>query len=82
MRGSKRACPWIPSEIFWPRIYANERGLDLRSSAWIRGYFLSSPDPYPINLHLLRKDSAAVGIADEVSAHRDIEEDEEWSLKL
>ena len=43
---------------------------------------LVTPDSHPINLHLLRKHSAAVGIADEISANRDVEDDEEWALKL
>jgi hypothetical protein len=43
---------------------------------------LVSPDPHPVNLHLLRKYSCAVGTADEVSANRDVEKDEERALKL
>ena len=41
-----------------------------------------SPNAHPINLHLLWKYSAAVGIADEVSTYSHVEENEEWSLKL
>src|ERR1043166_564805 len=43
---------------------------------------LSSPHSYPINLHLLWKHSAAVGTADKVSTDCDVEDDEEWRLKL
>lgn len=41
-----------------------------------------SPDSHPINLHLLRKYGTRVGIADEVSANCNVEEDKERSLKF
>ena len=44
--------------------------------------FSVSPDPYPINLHLLRKHCACVGTADKVSANCNVENDKEWCLKL
>ena len=44
--------------------------------------FSVTPDSHPINLHLLRKHRAAVGIADEVSTNRNVENDEERALKL
>jgi hypothetical protein len=41
-----------------------------------------SPNPHPINLHLLWKDRAAVRTADEITANRDVENDKELALKL
>lgn len=43
---------------------------------------LVSPHSHPINLHLLRKHSAAIWGADKVSANRNVEDDEERALKL
>ena len=43
---------------------------------------LAVPNDRPVHLHLLRKYSRAVGIADEISADRDVEQDEERALKL
>ena len=43
---------------------------------------LVPPHSNPVNLHLLRKHCAPVGTADKVSAHRNVENDKEWSLKL
>src|SRR5687768_10774411 len=41
-----------------------------------------TPYPHPVDLHLLREDSAGVGSADKVSANCNVEDDEEWSLKF
>src|SRR6185369_13933968 len=41
-----------------------------------------APHSDPINLHLLRKHRSAIGIADEVSANCNVEQNEEWRLKL
>ena len=43
---------------------------------------LNSPNPHPVNLHLLRKHSAAIGTADEVSTDCNIEDDEKRTLKF
>src|ERR1700741_1963179 len=71
----------------WPQIYADKRksiglvliGVHPRSAAFKD---LVSPDPYPINLHLLRKHRTAVGIAGKVPPNRNVEKDKERTLKL
>lgn len=52
------------------------------SVSFVLAGFSKPPNSYPVNLHLLWKDGAAIRTADEVSTNRYVQDDEERSLKL